>query len=54
MGYYSATKKNEIASFVVMWVNLESIEKRKANTEHKCKYMESRKMVLVNLFSGQE
>ena len=34
MGYYSAMKMNAIASFIVMWVNLESVEKRKANTEH--------------------
>ena len=25
MGYYSAIKRNEIASFVEMWMNLETV-----------------------------
>ena len=58
MEYYSGIKKNEIGSFVVMWMNPESViqsevRKRKANI-YSCIYMESRKMVLMNLVSGQE
>ena len=31
MEYYSAVKRNEIGSFVVMWMNLGSVIKRKTN-----------------------
>ena len=30
------------------------VRKRKTNTVYQCIYMESRKMILMNLFAGQE
>ena len=52
--YYSAIKRNETGSFVVMWMNLESVilsevksEKRKTNIAYECIYIESRKTVPI-------
>ena len=58
MDYYSDIKRNGIGSFVVMWMNLESIIQSKVSQkEQYILYvkadMESRKMVQVNLFAGQ-
>ena len=50
MEYYSAIKKNEFESVVVRWMNLELAIQNKVTHI----YMESRKMVLLNLFSEQE
>ena len=52
------TKRNTTAS-VLRWMNLESIiqsevSKRKIKIILQCIYMESRKMVLNNLFTGQQ
>ena len=60
MKYYSAIKRNETGSFVVMWTNLESVIHSEVSQKEKNKYrilmhyMESRKMVLMNLFAWQE
>ena len=57
--YHSAVKRSEIGLFVVMWMNLESVidsevtQKEKTNIVHERIYIESRKVVLTNLFSGQ-
>ena len=56
--YYSATGRNDTGSFVMMWMNLESVmqsevsqkEKNKNHINaHMCIYMESRKMALMKL-----
>ena len=55
--YYSAIKRNKIGSFVVMWMDLQSVIQSEVNQKEKNKYhicMEYRKMVHMNLFSGQE
>ena len=60
MQYYSATKRNEIGSFVEMWMDLESVIQNDVSQKEKnkyrifCIYVESRKMVQMNLFLGQE
>ena len=57
MEYYSVMKRNRIGSFVEMWKDLESIiqsEIRKRKTNKYCMCIESRKIVQVNLFAGQE
>ena len=60
MKYYSAIRRNEIESVEVMWMNLEPVIHSEVSQEEKNKYctlmhnMESRKMVLMNLFAGQE
>ena len=36
--YYSAIKRNEIGSFVVMWMNLESVIQSKVSQKEKNKY----------------
>ena len=60
MEYYSAIKRNEIESIEVMWMNLEPVIQSEVSQEEKNKYhismhnMESRKMVLMNLFAGQQ
>ena len=60
MEYYSAIKRNEIESIEVMWMNLEPVIQSEVSQEEKNKYhilmhnMESRKIVLMNLFAGQE
>ena len=52
-------KRKEIGSFVVMWMNIEFVVQSEASQKEKNKYcvlthiyMESRKMVLMNLVSG--
>ena len=61
MEYYSAIKRSEIESLVVMWMNLESVIQSEVSQKEKNKYrilthiyMESRKMVQMNLLPGQE
>ena len=60
MEYYSAIKKNEIGSFVEMWMDLESVIQSEVSQKEKNKYRilmhicESRKIVKMNLFVGQE
>ena len=38
MEYYSAIKKNEIGSFVEMWMNLETVIHSKVSEKEKNKY----------------
>ena len=38
MEYYSAIKRNEIGSFVVMWMNLESVIQSEVSQKEKNKY----------------
>ena len=50
--YHIFTKKNEIGSFLEMWMDLESViqkvvRKRKTSIIYELMYMESRKMVHV-------
>ena len=50
MEYYSVMKRNKIGSFVVMWMNLESViqsevSQKKENIIYYCTYVESTKMV---------
>ena len=54
--FFSAIKRNEFGSFVVMWVNLESVIQSEVSQKEKNKsrilthiYMESRKMVHITL-----
>ena len=60
MEYYSAFKRSETESVEVMWKNLESVIQSEVSQKMKNKYctlthyMESRKMVPMNLFVGQE
>ena len=60
MEYYSAIKRNEIGSFVELWMDLESVIQIEVSQKEKNKYhilhiyVESRKMVQMNLFVGQE
>ena len=65
MEHYSVVKRKEFESFELRWMNLESIIQtevsQKENNRYSvcvciymCIYMESRKVVLVNLFAGQE
>ena len=62
MEYYSAAKKNEISSFVETWVDLESVIQSEVSLKEKQKnayintltYMNSRKMVWMNLIAGIE
>ena len=63
-GILLSHKRNETESIVVRWMNLESVIQsdmsEKENKYHTLMhiyiyiYMESRKMVLMNLFGGQE
>ena len=59
MEYYTATDRDEIRSFVDMWMNLESLIqnevswKEKTNIAYYCFYVESKNMVQINLFSRQ-
>ena len=57
MGYYSAIKRKTFESILMKWMNLESIIQSKVSQKEKDKYriiyMESRKMILRNLFTGQ-
>ena len=61
MEYYSAIKRNEVESILVRWLNLEPIIQNEVSQKEKDKYpllthtyMESRKMALMDLFSGQQ
>ena len=60
MEYYSVIKRNAFESVLMMWMNLEPIIQSEVNQKYKDKYhilniyMESRKMVLKNLFTGQQ
>ena len=59
MEYYSAIKRNSFESVPMRWMNLESIiqsevSQRKINIIFQCTCMEFRKMVLKNLFTGQQ
>ena len=58
---YSAMKKNVFDSVLMRWVNLEPIIQSEVSQKEKNKYhlltyiyMESRKMVLMNLSSGHQ
>ena len=61
MEYYSAIKRNTFESVLLRWMNLEPIIQSEVNQKEEYKYhilmhiyMESRKMVLMNLFAGQQ
>ena len=60
MEYYSAIKRNAFESVLMKWMNLEPIIQSEVNQKDKDKYhilmhkLESRKMVLKNLFTGQQ
>ena len=59
--YYSAIKRNTSESVPMRWTNLEPIIQSEVSQKEKDKYcilmhiyMESRKMVMKNLFTGQQ
>ena len=59
MEYYSAVKRNTFESVLMRWMNLEPIIHSEVSQKEKnkcyiltCVCMESRKMVLINLFAG--
>ena len=60
MEYYSAIKRTEFVSVVVRWMNLEPDIQSEGSQKEKNKYilmniyMESRKMVLINLSAWKE
>ena len=60
MEYYSAIKRNAFESVLMRWMNLEPIIQSKVSQKEKDKivfsyiYTESRRMVLKNLFTGQQ
>ena len=61
MEYYSAIKRNAFESVLMRWMNLEPIIQSEVNQKEKNNYhilihiyMESRKMVLMNLSAGQQ
>ena len=60
MKYYSSLKRNEFESVLMRWMSLEPITQSKVSQKEKDKYhilmlyTESRKMVLKNLFTGQQ
>ena len=56
MEYYSVIKKNEFESILVRWMNLEPTIQSEVsqNKKNKCIYMESRKIILMNLFARKE
>ena len=60
MEYYSAIKRNEFESVLVRWMNPEPVIHREVRWKEKthfiyqCLYMKYGKMVLMNLFAGQE
>ena len=61
MEYYSAIKRNTFESVLMQWMNLQPIIQSEVSQKEKNKYhiltyiyMESRKMVLMNLFAGQQ
>ena len=58
MEYYSAIKRSKIEPVPVRWMNLEpviqsEVSQKEKNKYHILTYMESRKMVLMNLFAVQ-
>ena len=59
--YYSAIKMNDCESFELRWMNLEPVIWNEVRQKEKNKYhiltyiyMGFRKMVLMNIFEGQE
>ena len=60
MEYYSAIKRNEIRSFVEMWVDLEPVIQSEVSQKKKSKYHITyiwnlkKKIVLMNLGAGQQ
>ena len=60
MEYYSAIKRNAYELILMRWMNLEPIIQSEVSQKEKDKYilrnvyMESRKMVLNNLFAGHQ
>ena len=61
MEYYSAIKRNTFESVLMRWMNPEPIIQSEVSQKEKDKYcilmhiyMESRKMVLMNLFARQQ
>ena len=61
MEYYSAIKRNTFKSVLMRWTNLEPIIQNEVSPKEKDKYpllthtyMDSRKMALMDLFSGQQ
>ena len=57
MEYCSAIKKNTVESVLMRWMNLEPIIQSEVSQKEKKKYhidMESRKVVLMNLYAGQQ
>ena len=61
MEYYSAIKRNTFESVLMRWMNLEPIIQSEISQKEKDKYhilmhiyIESRKMLLKNLFTGQQ
>ena len=51
MEYYSAIKRNEIRSFVVMWMDLESVIQVKSEREKQISYINA---YIWNLFVKQK
>ena len=61
MEYYSAIKRNAFESVLMRWMNLEPLIQSEVSQKEKNKchilahiYMESRNMVRMNLFAGQQ
>ena len=59
MEYYSVIKRNAFESVLMKWMNLEPIIQSEVSQKEKDKYhiltyMESRRMVLKNLSTGQQ
>ena len=60
MKYYSVIKQNEFESVLMRWMSLEPIIQSEISQKEENKYlsmhiyMESRKMVLINLFAEQQ
>ena len=61
MEYYSAIKRNTFESVLMRWMNLEPIIQSEVSQKEKYKYhilvyiyMKSRKMVMINLSTGQQ
>ena len=57
MEHYLAIKRNTIESVLMRWMNLEPITRREIsqkNISYINKYTKSRKLVLMNLFAGQQ
>ena len=61
MEYYSVIKRKTFGSVIMRWMNLVPVVQSKASQKGEDKYcilihiyMESRKMLLMNLFAGQQ